>query len=547
MPEWQIGAWGGMGGLLQGLKALAPRQLAALGVVGAATLGLMALMVWRATAPAPMVSLYAGLDLRDASAMTGALDKAHIAHQESPDGTSVRVPRNQLAAARLLLARAGLPNDGTVGYEIFDHGGGFAMTQFEQDINETRALEGELSRSILLIAGVRGVRVHLVLPRHEPFDPQQQRAQASVLLTMAGPAPMDPEGVRAILNLVAAAVPGLRPKDIAIIDSRGNLLARAGQPLGADGGGGTPEEIRQAMEARIDHAVEAILEPSLGAGHVRAEATVDLDFDHTHETDQKYDPDGQVARSTQTLTDQSKANNQPDTVSVQNNLPNPGQSGGGGGSSDSRHEETTNYEISHTTREVVHEAPRVQRLSLAVLVDGIATPGPGGKPVWHARSAEEISRLTALVKSAVGFDARRGDTISVVSMRFDTQDTLAAAPPPSLVARLLGATDLGRLLQILIFGGIALVALLTVLRPAAMKLAAGGPATPGVGPVRLAGGQALLEAPDAPADAEEVMMNVESIDGQIRASSIRRIADLIEKQPEESLAVIRGWMAQDAA
>ena len=543
MPKWQNGAWGGMAGLLQGLKALSPRQLTALGGVGAATLLLIAALVWRAAMPAPMAPLYAGLDLRDAAAMTEALDKAHIPHQESPDGASIQVPHDRLAAARLLLARAGLPNDGTVGYEIFDHGNGFAMTQFEQDINETRAMEGELSRSILLIEGVRGVRVHLVLPRHEPFAQEQQQAQASVLLTMAGPAPMDPEGVRAILNLVAAAVPGLKPQNIAIIDNHGNLLARAGQATGTDNAGGTPEEIRQAMEARIDHAVESILEPSLGVGHVRAEATVDLNFDHSHETDEKYDPDGQVARSTQTITNSSRSTNQSNAVSVQNNLPNPGQSSGGSGTSDTRHEETTNYEISRTTRDVVHEAPQLSRLSLAVLVDGVMQPGPGGKPVWHPRSAEDIARITALVKSAVGFDAKRGDTLSIASLRFDDADS-PVARPPTLVARLVGGLDIGHILQVLLFGGIALVALLAVLRPAALKLAA-APA-PSPEPGLLPGAPNLLEGPRGATDADDTMLNVENIEGQIRASSIRRIAGLIEKQPEESLAVIRGWMAQEA-
>ncbi len=543
MPKWQNGARGGMAGLLQGLKALPPRQLAALGGVGAVTLLLIGALVWRAAAPAPMAPLYAGLDLRDASAMTEALDKAHIPHQESTDGSSIQVPRDRLAAARLLLARAGLPNDGTVGYEIFDHGSGFAMTQFEQDINETRAMEGELARSILLIEGVRGVRVHLVLPRHEPFAQEQQQAQASVLLTMAGPAPMDPEGVRAILNLVAAAVPGLKPQNIAIIDSHGNLLASAGQPNGVDGAGGTPEEIRQAMEARIDHAVESILEPSLGAGHVRAEATVDLDFDHSHETDEKYDPDGQVARSTQTITDSSQSTERNDTVSVQNNLPNPGQATGGAGSSDKRNEETTNYEISRTTRDTVHNAPQLSRLSLAVLVDGVMQPGPGGKPVWHPRSAEDIARITALVKSAVGFDAKRGDTLSIASMRFDDADS-PVVRPPSLASRLLSGLDISHILQIVLFGGVALVALLAVLRPAALKLAAASAPSPAQ--ALLPGTQALLEAPRDPADGDETMMDVENIDGQIRASSIRRIAGLIEKQPEESLAVIRGWMAQES-
>ena len=216
------------------------------------------------------------------------------------------MPAEQVAEARLALAREGLPAGGSVGYEIFDRSDGLAATEFQQKINETRALEGEIARTIRAMHGIRGVRVHLVLPRREPFARDRQDAQASVMLTMAGVGRLDREGIQAILNLVAAAVPGLRPQNIAIVDSRGDLLARAGEPVGPTATALSTEEVRRATELRLARAVEEMLERSLGAGHVRAEAAVRMSFDRLNQTEERYDPDGQVTRSSQNVTSNSK-------------------------------------------------------------------------------------------------------------------------------------------------------------------------------------------------------------------------------------------------
>ena len=273
----------------------------------------------------------------------------------------------------MLLAKDGLPSGGSIGYEMFDRGDGLAATEFQQKINETRAMEGELGRTIRAIHGVRGARVHLVLPRREPFAREQQDAQASVMLTMAGAQRLDREGVQAVLNLVAAAVPGLRPHNIAVVDARGDLLARAGEPVGQAAAALATEEVRRATELRLSRAVEEMLERTLGAGHVRAEASVRMNFDKVNETKEQYDPDGQVTRSTQTVTNNSKTTEAATTVTVQNNLPNADAGKEGAGSQEARQEETTNYEIGKTVRTLIREQPQIDRISLAVMVDGTDT------------------------------------------------------------------------------------------------------------------------------------------------------------------------------
>ncbi len=287
------------------------------------------------------------------------------------------------------MAKEGLPSGGSVGYEIFDRSDGFAATEFQQRINETRALEGELARTIRAINGVRAVRVQLVLPRREPFAREQQDAQASVLLTMAGVARLDREGVQAILNLVAAAVPGLRPQNIAVVDSRGNLLARAGAPVGAADQALTTEEVRRATELRLSRAVEEMLENSLGAGRVRAEASVRMSFDKVNQThgELRSGRPGDAQHADRQL-DKSKTTEAATAVTAQNNLPNADAGSNPSGAQEDRQEETTNYEISKTVRTLIHDQPQIDRISLAVMVDG-HTDGRAG---WQADLAAAIGR-----------------------------------------------------------------------------------------------------------------------------------------------------------
>jgi flagellar M-ring protein FliF len=407
------------------------------------------------------------------------------------------------------------------------------------------------------------VRVHLVLPRREPFARERQEAQASVLLTMAGVGRLDREGVQAILNLVAAAVPGLRPNNIAVVDSRGDLLARAGEPVGQTAQALTTEEVRRATELRLSRAVEEMLEKSLGPGRVRAEAAVRMSFDRVNQTEERYDPDGQVTRSSQSVNSTSKTTEANNTVTAQNNLPNADAGTNPTGTQEGRQEETTNFEISKTVRTLIRDQPQIDRVSLAVMVDGSVAAGPDGKPVWQPRSAEELARITTLVKTAIGFDAKRGDEVEVVSMRF-----IAEEPPPTEVpAGLLGVgldpASVLRLAETGLIGLIGLLALLLVLRPMVLRLTTLTPdrIAAGTGELGLtlprssAGGasvsaEAALSLADTGAAAnllaDESMVSIAQIEGQLRASSIRRISDLADKHPDETLSILRGWLAQES-
>jgi len=549
-----------MNTLLDGLKALGIARLAALGGVALGMLGLFALLALRGGTE-PMALLYGDLDLRDSGQMVDQLTRQHIPYRVASGGTQVLVPADQVAQARVGLAKEGLPSGGSVGYEIFDRSDGLAATEFQQQINETRALEGDLDRTIRAINGIRAVRVHLVLPRREPFARDRQDAQASVLLTMSGAAQLDREGIQAILNLVAAAVPGLRPKNIAVVDSRGDLLARAGEPTGPAAEGLSTEEVRHATETRLSRAVEEMLEKSLGQGKVRAEATVRMSFDQVKQTEETYNPDGQVTRSSQSVNTTSKTTEAAAAVTAQNNLPNADAGTSPSGNQESRQEETTNFEISKTVRTLIQDQPQIDRVSLAVMVDGTTTTGPDGKSIWQPRSAEELARITTLVKTAIGFDAKRGDQVEVASMKFVTEDPPATVTQAGLFGLGLDQASLMHLAETGVIGLIALLALLLVLRPMVVRLTS-------LAPDRLSGGGNLalgmpgslsngssvsaelaMSAPAGGAIAglleDESMVSISQIEGQLRASSIRRISDLANKHPDETLSILRGWMAQE--
>ena len=546
-----------MKALVEGLRALGPARLAAMGAVALGMLVMLALMALRGGTE-PMALLYGDLDLRDSSQVVDQLARHHIAYRIAGNGSQILVPAESVAEARLALAREGLPAGGSVGYEIFDRSDGLAATEFQQKINETRALEGEIARTIRAMQGIRGVRVHLVLPRREPFARDRQDAQASVMLTMAGVGRLDREGIQAILNLVAAAVPGLRPQNIAIVDSRGDLLARAGEPVGPTATALSTEEVRHATELRLARAVEEMLERSLGAGHVRAEAAVRMSFDRLNQTEERYDPDSQVTRSSQTVNTNSKSTEPNGTVTVQNNLPNADAGRETAGSQEGRQEETTNYEISKTVRTLIREQPQIDRISLAVMVDGTDSVGADGKHAWQPRAAEELDRITGLVRSAIGYDEKRGDHVEVVSMRFTAEDTAPAADNSGLLGLQFEKADLLHLAQTALFGAIGVLALLLVLRPMVLRITSVAPATvAGGGTVlaSLAGPAApalpgpttqAIASPGSPAMLEdESMVNIAQIEGQMRASSLRRIGELVEKHPEETLSIVRGWMVQE--
>lgn len=533
-----------MQNILASLKGLGRTRLIALGVAAAVLLSTLGFLVFRSGGQS-MSLLYSDIDLSEAAEMVDELGKAHIASTTSPDGTSLYVPHDKVASARLLLAKEGLPSGGAIGYELFDKSGTLTSTQFEQTINETRAMEGELERSIRLLHGVRNVRVHLVLPHRDLFSTQTSPSQASVVLDIGRTGRFSPDGIQAIQNLVAAAVPGLRPQSISIVDTRGDVLARPGDPDSATGQETSLEKLRHAEEQRLAQAVEDMLTPTLGAGHVRARAAVTMDTDEIRETDESYDPNQQVLRSQQTSSDKTVNTEANPNTTVGNNLPNANANQDNRtGSTGDREDETNNYEIGKRVRVISQTRPRVARISLAVMVDGSFTKAKDGKEVWQPFDNAKIGQITTLAKTAIGYDKARGDEVNVVSMPFMPD---AEGAFPAQASNLWNRDTLIYIAEWVIPLLLALGAIYIAIRPMLRRGGIGGVALAGghvregaADAARIEGGDGALSSAVL---SDDGTISVDGVDGKMRAEAITKVADRIEASPEESVLIIRNWLA----
>ncbi|HZB92363.1 MAG TPA: flagellar basal-body MS-ring/collar protein FliF, partial [Stellaceae bacterium] len=459
-----------MNGLLQTLRGLGTLRLAMIGGVTLAMIAFFAFLTTRISQPG-MTLLYSDLDLRDSGAMTQKLDAMGIQYQIKGDGAQILVPADQVAKLRMTMAEAGLPHGGTVGYEIFDKSDALGTSSLVQNINRLRALEGELSRSITSIDSIESARVHLVLPRRELFSTDRQIPTASIIVKMRGPLRLQKPQVAAIQYLVASAVPGLSPTRVSIVDSEGNLLARGDGDTDSTAIASNAEEQRINYENRLARNVQELLERTVGPGKARVDVHAEMDFDRITTNSKSFDPDQQVARSTQTTSDTSSSSDSGDQpVTVQTNLPNAqtSTSSGGGRSASSRNEETTNYEIGETDRSQVRETGMVQRLSVAVLVDGTYTIAANGNRTYQPRSPAELQQLTQLVRTAIGYDAKRGDTVDVVNLPFTGADEAIPASPGTVLG--FERTDLVKLGEMVVIAVVAVLFILLVVRPLLLRV-----------------------------------------------------------------------------
>jgi flagellar M-ring protein FliF len=450
------------------------------------------------------------------------------------------------------MADLGLPSSGSImGYELFDKGDMLGTSNFVLNLNQVRALEGELARTIGGFETVDKVRVHLVMPKRELFTRDQVSPSASVALKLRGTAGLDKRQIAAIRHLVATAVPGLKPQSVTLVDSRGQLLAKGGEDMDPSAMSEEADDFRTAFESRMRKTVERLIEQSVGTGKVKAEAYAEIDFDRTVRNKETFDPEGQVARSVQSITEneQEKENSKDDNVSVGNQLPNANATGAAGNSLDrnnARNEETTNFEISKEVVNSVKETGTVKRLSIAVLVDGTYAPDKNGDLVYSPRPQAELDQLTQLVKSAIGFDKGRGDEVSVVNMQFaESPDLLESSDDLAWLK-----DDLNGIIQTLVLGGVAVLAILLVIRPlVARAIESADLAQQEDEEEQLALGAVNImnrltdQSGDDDDDGEEGdMINIDRIAGKVRSSSYNKINSMVEKHPEETLQIMRQWL-----
>lgn len=552
-----------MNAFIQTLRNLGPMRLGAIALVTFSLLGFFGFLTARISS-SPMALLYGELDTADAGAIGAKLDSLKIPYEVSSSGNSIRVPGEQVGKVRMLMASSGLPKGGSIGYEIFDQKEGFGTTSFVQNINHLRALEGELARTISTMGPVESARVHLVLPQRELFSHNTQAATASVFLKARGGVTLTKEQIAAIQHLIAAAVPQLQPTQISIVDDKGALLARpSSETAGGVGGSSNQDEMRAQYEMAQARKIEELLAQTLGFGKVRAQVSADLDFDRITTSSEIFDPESQVIRSQQSTNEDSKASDGGgNSVSITNNLPG-GQAAGGGSSSansTNRTEETINYEINKTVRSQVRETGQIKRLSVAVVVDGTTTKAEDGTKKYEPRTQDELDKIKALVRSAVNYDATRGDTIEVVNMRFSQgEEGLADAASSDMIMGI-PKLDLMRIAESLLLAFIGLMVVLLIVRPILRRIfetASAVNSQQAIAGNGGMGGNAQLPAPGLSAFSSELqnesedseiekMIDISRVEGRVKASSLRKVGEIVDKHPEEAVSILRNWIYQES-
>ena len=526
------------------------------GIVAGATIAVfLAILGLARVAGAPGMSLlYAGLQGAAAGEVVAALEQDGVSFEVR--GESIYVDSAKRDGLRMVLAAQGLPANSGTGYELLDGLSGFGTTSQMFDAAYWRAKEGELARTILANPLIRGARVHIAQAPSKPFQ-GEQRAKASVLVsTAAGGFPVDQ--ARALRHLVAAAVPGMVPEDVAIIDAVAGLLPGEDDSLRPDAAG-------DARAAELRRNVERLLEARVGLGKAIVEVAVEVVTDRESITERTFDPQGRVAISQDTESRSGSATEPGGDVTVASNLP-AGDAGAGAGANgkteNTENRERINYEVSETQREVLRTPGALKRISIAVLVDGQPIIAADGTQSVQPRGEEELATLRELVASAAGIDETRGDVLTIKSLAFQPNAVAGDLLEAGLFSGI-GPIDLMSVLQILVLAVVALVLGVFVIRPvltsqarlaristqgAALALPGGnGPeiSVSNVAGMRrsdgFAEGSVLTgEIQDSPGFAVPALS-----DDDLPMDPVSRLRRLIEERQSESVEILRGWMEQD--
>jgi len=528
-----------MGQIWSQVQGMPPSRRLTLGVTA---LGSLLFLLWLAwgTARGGHQTLYRGLDGEEAAHIVEALEAERIDYRLEDGGTAVSVPATRAAEARMRVASSGLPGGAGTGFEIFDTQG-FGVTDFVQRVNFRRAIQGELARSVAELDSVSRARVQIAMPDRNTFvSDLSRKSSASVVVELEPGQELERGEVQAIVHLVASSVEGLDTDHVTVVDHRGRMLAPQGD--GAPGptapAGAHAHQAR--LEAQLSERVEGMLARTVGPGRVIAKVRADLDWTQTETTEERFDPEGQVARSEQITTEESREGGD-EAGGIPGLGGRPLDVAASPPAGSTRTSETINYEISKSVSRVVRPVGSVKRLHVAVLIDGKpagsgADPGPQGEPAFVPWSAEELEQFEQLVQQAVGFDAKRGDEITLTSapfhtFDFDAEESPGLLPPEvlPLVATLVRYA--GLLVALLLFARLVVGPLLRAAAenpPAPVNLSAGDFEAQLAGGAVAAGhgaGASSLPPPPPPSLSEQV-------------------SEVARERSDDGVKAIQNWLSQ---
>jgi len=393
--------------------------------------------------------LFSNFSDRDGGAIVAELEKMNIPYKYAEGGGAVLVPAERVHDARLKLASQGLPKGGNVGFELMEKQR-LGSSQFIEQVNFQRAMEGELARSIESVSAVQAARVHLAMPKDSIFVSEQKQATASVLLNLHPGRALDPQQVSAIVHLVASSVPGLPTKNVTVVDQNGSLLSDTSKGASLNGMDPSQTKYVQELQQNVVKRIESIITPIVGPGNVRAEATADVDFSRSEQAVESYKPnqtpDAMAIRSQQTSESLNGTANPAGVPGALSNQPPapatapinaPGQTppapavaAAAAPAANTRKDATVNYEVDKTIQYVQQGGGGLKRLSVAVVVNYRKTVDKSGNSVMQPLSEAETTQITSLVKEAMGYSQERGDTLNVVNSPFASTEREALPELP---------------------------------------------------------------------------------------------------------------------
>ncbi|GJM45139.1 MAG: flagellar M-ring protein [Gemmatimonadota bacterium] len=468
-------------------------------VLGGLAAGILSLvLVFNWTSQPDMMVLFSGLEAEEASGILEELDELTVPYVTSANGATIRVPADRVGELRIRLAGKGLTGNSTIGYEIFDRSN-LGMTEFLQQVNYRRALEGELTRTIVSLGEVKNARIHLAIPEDDVFARDRKAPKASVILELMPGGRLRADQIRGIYALIAASVEGLDPSAVTLVDSTGRELGGGGQ---SGEFAATTEQLRiqQDVENHLRQKATSLLEQVVGAGNAVVQVTASLDFERVERSTESYNPASATIRSEQRIL-------------------------GNGTGGDSQETTLTNYEIDKTVESLLSAVGTVKKVSVAVLVNGSVTPDADGTPVYSDRPAAELATLGAIVKDAIGFDETRGDALEIANLRFTEAPgaDLSTSPMPWWLL----FPSMGSLIRnLVILFAIGMVA--WGLRQSS---------------------SILVEAVEADRRRRERVLKVEKNqedDNELRKEVIReQMNDLAHERPNEVAQVLRSWLIEE--
>ncbi len=479
--------------------------------------------------------LFTNLSAEDAGEIVKKLKDSKTPYQISPDGKGIMVPADKVYEQRLTLASEGLPQGGGVGFEIFDRKN-FGMTEFVQKLNYQRALQGELSRTISQMNGVEQARIHLVIPEKSLFKENEKPATASVVLKMKSNRSLRDSEVQGVVHLVSSSIEGMNPDHVTVLDSRGKILSKGNGTSDATAKlTSTMQETQRGYEKNVEERIQSLLDKIVGSGKTVARVSAAFDFKQVERVEEKFDPETIAVRSEQRTEEKGGSTTTATGVpGVQTNLgrtPAGGSASSGGGS---KNDETLNYEVSRSTAKIIEPVGALSKISVAVLVDGKydapavgAKPGADAKPKYVPRSPEELQKIEALVKSAVGFNAERGDQLTVQNVPFQDTGESGVAEESKWWSNPLIAT----LFKNLLIAGGFLALIMFVIRPLLTSLKIARPA--------------VFDSIESIHEPSETLTTVEKAQIATQMAEQQGLIESAKKDPYQVAQILQNWLSED--